>query len=412
MSHVQIAPHPQQIHATRIATAEAHVLIGCDEIVTASNDVLSRVQAGLTRGVVNTALTPAAEFLSNPDWTFPTDTAEAKIQSALAQACEYLDATALSTAVLGDSIFANPLLLGYAWQRGWIPLGYAALRRAIELNGTAVAKNLDAFEWGRVAAWDASRLPQVAADNRGAPACTSGVQHFDPAGTALSAAAPVSVETGTLAQVIAAGEQLLSAYQNNAYARRYRQAVDKAAAIEQTLGLVQGSPLTMAVARNLSKLMAYKDEFEVARLYAAPAFREQLNAQFAGEPGRDYQLNFYLAPPLLASKDARGHLRKQRFGHWMWPAVKILAKFRGLRGTVLDIFGYTAERRQERQLIADYLAMLDEFSRSLNRDRLTSALELAQLPQAIRGYGHVKEKSMAEAAAKREQLWQEYHRTV
>lgn len=389
MSHVQIAASPCRIHATRIATAEASVLIGCDEIVTASADALSRVQVGLTQGVVNTALTPAAEFLSDPDWKFPKDAAETNIQRALSDACDYIDATAIASKVMGDSIFANPLLLGYAWQKGWIPLGYAALIRAIELNGVAVPKNIQAFEWGRVAAHDSTLLPIIDRDTR----------------------AVTIIEPDTVASVTHRGVSLLTEYQNTAYAQRFRQAVDKMAAAEQKLAVKRGMELTISVAKNLQKLMAYKDEYEVARLHASNEFKELLKQQFAGELGKDYTLNFHMAPPLLSKKDAHGHLVKRQFGAWMLPVFSVLARFKFLRGTALDIFGKTHERRQERALIEDYLIMIDEFTQTLSTDNYSSALELAQLPQTIRGYGHVKEGNMQAAAEKCEQLWASYRKS-
>jgi indolepyruvate ferredoxin oxidoreductase len=386
MSHIQIAARPDDIHATRIAVAETSALIGCDEIVAASNDVLSRVKVGLTKAVINTALTPAAEFLSNPDWKFPTETAEGNIQQALGNDCEYIDATALAESVMGDSIFANPLLLGYAWQKGWVPLSYESLQRAIELNGVAVDKNIDAFEWGRVAAHDRSLLPEVATDTR----------------------AVQWVEPETLNGVVERGMALLRDYQNEAYAQRYADAVERVRQAEDKVGANRGNPLSISVARNLMKLMAYKDEYEVARLHASPVFMQQLKKQFAGTPGKDYQLNFHMAPPLISKKDHNGHLIKRQFGPWMMPAFKLLAKMKFLRGTALDIFSYTEERQHERQWIADYLALTEEFCASLSKERLASAIALAEIPQKIRGFGHVKERNMLEARKHWASLMQSY----
>jgi len=374
LSHVQIAAHPEQLHATRVPMGEASVLIGCDAMVAASGDALSRVRHGRTQAVVNSASVPAAAFLSNPDWTFPGAAAEGDVRAAIGDGCEFIDANALALRLFGDSIYANPLLLGYAWQKGWIPLGRASLLRAIELNAVSVDKNQGAFEAGRRAAHDPATLPK--GDAR-------------PLEKAMVMAMPV-----TLDRLIAERVDLLSAYQNPAYAERYQLAVGRLRAVESRIAGSKRLPLTEAVARNLAKLMAYKDEYEVARLHSAPAFLDELRKQFEGEPGKDYTLNFHLAPPMLAKRDAGGKLVKQRFGPWMMQAFRLLARFKALRGSLVDPFGKTAERRRERQLVEDYFALIDLFCESLAPERLDAALELARLPEKIRGYGHVKEKAM------------------
>jgi indolepyruvate ferredoxin oxidoreductase len=210
--------------------------------------------------------------------------------------------------------------------------------------------------------------------------------------------------------VIATREALLTAYQSEAYARSYRTVVERLREKEKALNAKL--PLTRAVAVNLAKLMAYKDEYEVARLYADPAYLDKLREQFEGEPGRDYKLMFHLAPPLFAKRDEHGHLVKQTFGAWMLPAFRVLAKMKRLRGTSLDVFGKTAERRTERRMIADYLALVDEFCSTLDEDRFDTALQLAKLPDEIRGFGHVKERNMAAVAKKRERLIERYRARV
>jgi len=388
MSHVQVAATPGEIHATRIATGEANLLIGCDEIVSASGEVLSKVRQGLTRVVVNSARTPAAEFLSNPDWKFPGAAAEKDIRASVGEDCQFIDANALALQLLGDTLYANPLLLGYAWQKGWLPLGKDALLRAIELNAVAVEKNKQAFEWGRLAAHDRSALPA--------------------APTARDTEAVIMEMPVSLDRVIKRRVELLTAYQNAAYARRYSDAVASVREVEQRVVGTGKLVLTDAVARNLAKLMAYKDEYEVARLHADPAFLDQLRQQFEGEPGRDYTLSFYLAPPLSAKRDAEGQLQKRRYGSWMMRAFKLLARFKGLRGTVLDPFGRTEERRQERQLVADYFALIEEFCSSLTPESYFHALDLARVPETIRGYGHVKERNVREAHARQKELLVRY----
>jgi indolepyruvate ferredoxin oxidoreductase len=383
LSHVQIAAHPDSIHATRVPTGEAALLIGCDAMVAASADALSRVRRGRTRAIVNSASVPAAAFLSNPDWKFPGAAAEGDLRTAIGDACEFVDANALALRLFGDTIYANPLLLGYAWQKGWVPLGRAALRRAIELNGVAVEKNQQAFEAGRLAAHDPAALS--------APAT--------PAAQARPLPTPV-----TLDRLIAQHVALLTAYQNPAYARRYREAVERLRKVEAGVAPGGRLALTEAVARNLAKLMAYKDEYEVARLHCAPEFLAELRSQFEGEPGKDYQLHFHLAPPMTAARDAAGRLVKRRYGPWMMQAFSVLARFKGLRGTLLDPFGKTAERRRERELVEDYFALVRLFCETLAPEHLDTALELARLPEKIRGYGHVKEKAMDAAAERRARL--------
>ncbi|BFM08265.1 indolepyruvate ferredoxin oxidoreductase family protein [Halioxenophilus aromaticivorans] len=386
MSHIQIAAKPNNIFATRIAVAEASVLIGCDEIVAASVDCLSRVRIGVTKGVVNTALTPAAEFLSDPDWKFPSDHAEGNITRALGNSCEYIDATAVAASVMGDSIFANPLMLGFAWQKGWIPLSLDSIKRAIELNGVAVGKNLEALEWGRVAAHDRSLLPHVDRDTR----------------------AVIMIEPETLQEVVERGVALLTAYQNAEYAQGYQRLVERLAARETKVAANRGEPVSMAVAKNLAKLMAYKDEYEVARLHSSREFKAQLEQQFSGQLGKDFKLKFYLAPPLLSKKDAQGHLQKRPFGGWLLPVFKCLAKLAFLRGSALDIFGYTEERKQERQWVSDYQDLVENFCQTLCSDNMDVAIELATIPEKIRGYGHVKEKNMLQAREKWHRLLTQY----
>lgn len=391
LSHVQIAAHPDQIHATRVPMGEAALLIGCDAMVAASGDALSRVWRGRTRAVVNSASVPSAAFLSNPDWKFPGTATETDLRGAIGEACEFVDANALALRLFGDTIYANPLLLGYAWQKGWVPLGRAALLRAIELNGVAVEKNQQAFEAGRLAAHDPATVAAPVAPGT--------------AGRALPM--PVSLD-----RLIDQRTDLLAAYQNRAYAARYRAAVDALRKAEAAVDPDGRLALTETVARNLAKLMAYKDEYEVARLHSAPAFLAELRSQFEGEPGKDYQLHFHLAPPMLAAHDAAGKPVKRRFGPWMMPVFAMLAGFKGLRGTLLDPFGKTAERRRERALVEDYFVLVRLFCETLSAERLETALALARLPEKIRGYGHVKERAMEQADERRTLLMEQYGATA
>jgi len=281
----------------------------------------------------------------------------------------------VATKLLGDSIFTNPLMLGYAWQQGRVPLSHAALMRSIELNGVQVEKNKQAFEWGRRCAHD---LKSVQAQ-------------FAAAQVIEFARKPSLVET------VQRRVDFLTGYQDADYAALYATIIDRVKAAEAPLASTR---LSETVARNLFKLMAYKDEYEVARLHTDPAFLAKLSDQF--EDG--FKLKYHLAPPLLAARNDKGHLVKKTYGGWMQRAFGVLAKFKGLRGTAFDVFGYTAERRTERALIAEYRALVDELLASLSHERLADAVALASLPEEIRGYGHVKERHLAKVRAKRDSL--------
>ncbi|AMV48927.1 indolepyruvate ferredoxin oxidoreductase family protein [Paraburkholderia caribensis] len=391
LSHVQVASSPDALHATRIATGEARLVIGCDAIVSASNDVLSRTQHGVTVAAINSGATPTAEFVKNPKWTFPGTQTEAGLRDSIGEGCAFVDANALALKLLGDTIYSNPLLLGFAWQKGWLPLQLSSLVRAIELNGVSVEKNQQAFSWGRYIAHHGEAAVQAL---------------LKPAAVAQQAIVMQLPES--LDKLIASREALLTTYQNAAYAQRYRDVIERIRAKETQIAGNAKLPLTRAVATSLAKLMAYKDEYEVARLYADPAYLDKLRQQFEGEPGRDYKLSFHLAPPLLARRDERGNLQKQSFGPWMLPVFRVLARMKGLRGTALDIFGKTAERRGERQLITEYIALVDEFCATLDLERLPAALQLASLPDDIRGFGHVKERNIQAAAKKKARLLDDY----
>ncbi|WP_414443652.1 indolepyruvate ferredoxin oxidoreductase family protein [Burkholderia sp. 22PA0106] len=384
MSHVQIAHAPGDIHATRIAMGEADLVIGGDALVTASDECTSRMRHGTTRVVVNSAKTPTADFIKNPKWAFPGASAEQDIRAAAGDGVDLVDADQFAAALLGDTIYTNPFVLGYAWQRGGLPLTLASLTRAIELNGVQVEKNLAAFDWGRRAAHDLASVRQAAAGSR------AGVPN---GATVIALHTKKAVDT-----LIATRVEQLSAYQNAAYAARYTVVVERVRAAERALdGSASGQePLTEAVARNLYKLMAYKDEYEVARLQSDPAFLARLAAQFDGA----MKLRYHLAPPILAKRDAHGHLVKRTFGPWMLSAFRLLAKCKGLRGTAFDPFGRTEERRTERALIGEYVTLIDVVLAKLTAERLPLALDLANLPDGIRGYGHVKEHNLAAVRSK------------
>jgi indolepyruvate ferredoxin oxidoreductase len=390
LSHVQIAARPDILHATRVATGEAALVIGCDAIVSSSAEVISKTQHNVTSAVINSANMPTAEFLKNPSWTFPGAQTEQNLRGSIGSNCDFIDANASAVSLLGDSIYANPLLLGFAWQKGWVPVSHAALMRAVELNGVSVEKNKLAFDLGRYLA------------HHGEEALAS-------LGAKAKATPVVFQAPESLNQIVAHRTELLVSYQDQHYADRYVKAVEQIKAAEQSVrGNGKQLPLTKAVARNLAKLMAYKDEYEVARLYSDPAFLDKLRAQFAGEPGKDYRLNFYLAPPMIAKRDENGHLVKRRFGSWMLPAFRVLARFKALRGTAFDVFGYTDERKMERQLVSQYFDLVDELSRSLTAGNVDLAVELANIPDQIRGFGHVKERNVHTALNRHDELLSRY----
>ncbi|BBK30118.1 indolepyruvate ferredoxin oxidoreductase [Stella humosa] len=368
-SHVRIAARPEDLHATRISAGAADLILACDMVVAASADAMGKIRPGVTRAVVNSQATVTGEFTRNPDFRFPADRLEGAIRDAVGvDRTDFVDATRIATALLGDSIAANLFMLGFAYQRGLIPVSGAAIESAIELNAVAVEFNRNAFRWGRRAAHDRAAVEQVATP---------------PAAVARPAPA------ASLADIVALRVEQLTAYQNAAYAGRYAALVARVEAAER--GRARGmTGLAEAVARNYYKLLAYKDEYEVARLYTDGTFRRRLEEQFEG----DFKLRFHLAPPLLAERDEAGRLKKRAYGPWMMSAFGLLAKLKFLRGGAFDPFGRTAERRGERQLIADYETAIEEVMGGLVPDNHRLAVEIASLPERIRGYGHVKEESL------------------
>jgi len=317
-----------------------------------------------------------AEFTNLPDLDFPDDQLRAAISEATGGRADFIDVTHLARRLMGDSIAANIMLLGYAFQKGAIPISADAIDRAIELNGVAVDFNKQAFTWGRRAAHDPAAVEKLA-----------GPQDKPPAAFDLDA-------------FIARRVADLTAYQNAAYAARYRALIDRVRQAEAALG-TGATDLTEAAARSFFKLLAYKDEYEVARLYSAPDFRRSLRQTFQ----RHDKLTVHLAPPLGSPKDARtGHLQKREFGPWMFTAFRLLAPLKGLRGTALDPFGRTEERRMERALIAEYEATMDSLLRDLTAQNLPLATEIAALPQTMRGFGHVKMANVEKAKAREADL--------
>ena len=372
-SHIQIANRPDAIYTTKVDTAKADLVIGCDSIVASHKTTMAVMQPGRTFVALNTHRSPTASFVHDPDWQFPGGDCDTAIASAVgSELLASFDAEEVAMQMLGDSIYTNPLMLGYAWQKGRVPLSHAALMRAMELNGVQVDNNKAAFEWGRRCAHDMAAVQ------------------------ALFKAAQVIqfVKKPGLAELVAKREQFLTGYQNAAYAAEYKAFVEKVQAAEARVA--KGTRLSEAVARYLFKLMAYKDEYEVARLHTDAAFTAKIEGMFEG----DYKLVHHLAPPMTARKNDKGELLKQPFGPWMRKAFGVLAKLKGLRGTALDPFGRTEERRTERALIAEYRACIDELLAGLTAENLPLAADIARIPEDIRGYGHVKERHLKAARAK------------
>ncbi len=383
-SHVQISPGIDDIKAVRVAAGGADLLLGCDSVVAASFDALSKIEAGHTRVVVNDHASATAQFLSEPDLAFPgAEIASVLREAAGADACEFFDATGIAETLLGDTIGANLMLVGHAWQRGLLPLSREAITRAIELNGVAVEFNLRAFELGRHLAGN----PEAVL-------------------AAISAGEGRVVELPeTLDAVIARREAALVEYQGPRYAARFRRLVDELRARESALD-PRGEHLTRIFAVNYHRLLAYKDEYEVARMYLDPAFRRRLDEEF--EPG--YRLELQLAPPLLARIDRNtGRPQKRGFGPWIFTAFRALRAMRGLRGTMFDPFGYQADRRDERRLIGEYEDTVREVIDGLDGDNPAAAAGYLEWPATIRGFGPVKAAAIEKARSRREALGDRFH---
>jgi indolepyruvate ferredoxin oxidoreductase len=378
MSHVQVAARPDDLRATRIDTGSASLVLGCDLVVTASTEAIAKMAPSLTRAVVNATVTPTAEFVKNPNWQLPGSDLYGDIRETSQQA-EFVAATELASGLMGDAIATNMFMLGYAFQKGWLPVSAEALERAIELNGVAVEFNRKSFLWGRRAAVDLERVRRIAT-----PADVIPIdQHF----------------SRNLEELTERREKFLVGYQNQAYARRYRALIERVKGVEREKA--NSTKLTEAVARYYAKLLAYKDEYEVARLHSDGAMRSKVEGMFEG----DYKVVYHLAPPLLAKTDPlTGEPKKIRFGSWMGGVFKILTALKGLRGTAFDLFGYTEERKTERALIREYEETVDRLLAELSPQNHALAIRIASLPEEIRGYGHIKQKSVVAARKKQDEL--------
>ncbi|QGZ32462.1 indolepyruvate ferredoxin oxidoreductase family protein [Stutzerimonas stutzeri] len=368
VTHVRIAARQDDIYAVRIAAGETDLLLGCDLVVAAGDDSLTRLNDQISHAVINSHESATAEFTRNPDAQVPGKAMREALMDAVgADKTYFIDATRLATRLMGDSIATNLFLLGFAYQQGLLPLSAEAIEKAITLNGVSTELNLQAFRWGRRAVIEPEAVEQLARPaERTEPICQ------------------------TLEEIVDWRVDFLTQYQNAAYARRYRSMVERVRDVDTADDLA----LSKAVARYYFKLLAYKDEYEVARLYSEPEFRRQLEAQFEG----DYRLRFHLAPAWLAKRDkASGEPRKRELGPWVLNVFGVLARLRFLRGTPLDVFGYGHDRRVERALIGEYERNLEDLLTQLKPTNYRTAVAIAALPELIRGYGPVKERAIAKA---------------
>jgi indolepyruvate ferredoxin oxidoreductase len=360
------------LHAARIPLGEASTVLGCDLVTAADCETLARARAGVTRAVVNDAPTLTGNLLREPE-RFPAEALRESVEHAFAPgSAEFFDAHRLAVALTGESITGNVLLLGYAWQRGLLPVSEDAILRAIELNGTAVAQNKSAFRWGRRAAHD----PEAIADIVGARS------------------APVGLDA-----LIEDRASRLVAYQDADYAARYRALVERVRTVEaDRLG---SATLAEAVARSYFRLLAHKDEYEVARIYASDAFRARLAAAFEG----DYKVRWHLAPAWLGKADPlSGETRKRAFGGWIGPLFGLLARLRGLRGGRLDPFSREAEHRASLALRSEYEISVEATLRDLAPENHARAVGLASLPDSVRGFGPVRLRAVGRMRARRAEL--------
>ncbi|TYP62438.1 indolepyruvate ferredoxin oxidoreductase family protein [Stutzerimonas stutzeri] len=381
VTHIRIAAKQDDIYAVRIAAGETDLLLGCDLVVAAGDDSLTRLNDQISHAVINSHESATAEFTRNPDAQVPGKAMrDALVEAVGAEKTHFIDATYLATRLLGDSIATNLFLLGFAYQQGLLPLSAEAIEKAISINGVAAELNQQAFRWGRRAS-----LEREAVEKLARPAET---------------AEPICQ---TLEEIVDWRVDFLTRYQNAAYAKRYRAKVEQVRALDTADDLA----LSKTVARYYFKLLAYKDEYEVARLYSEPEFRQQLEAQFEG----DYKLQFHLAPAWLAKRDSTtGEPRKRELGPWVLNAFNVLAKLKFLRGTPLDVFGYGHDRRVERELISEYERNLDGLLAQLKPSNYRTAVAIAALPELIRGYGPVKERSIAKARQQEKVLKEQLNR--
>jgi indolepyruvate ferredoxin oxidoreductase len=381
LSHVRLSDHPAEVTCSRIVTGTADLVLGADEVVAASKEATTLCESSRTCGVINSHMIPTADFILNRDFNFQSRKVNSVLEAVLRKGSSFFDFTGPAEALLGDSIATNMMLMGYAYQKGLLPVSAEAIEQAIEVNGVAIKMNKEAFRLGRLAVVNPARLAEM-------------MEGKEP-----PLSLPKALEAMSLDEIITHRTAHLTAYQSRRLAKRYRKLVEQVREAATQGGY--GDALARAVAINYAKLLSYKDEYEVARLFSDGHFERELREHFEG----DFKISFNLAPPVLGgAKDALGRPNKRVFGARMLPVFRILARMRFLRGTPLDIFGHSAERRLERKLITDYEKDVATVLSLLSPPTIDTAIELLSLPDSIRGYGPVKEKAVADAMARHAQL--------
>ena len=384
-SHLQVASRQSDLKAARLGFSGASLILGCDFVTTASEKTMELGRSDKTVAIVNVHEQMTGDFARDKNSQFPRDELKDTIRRRLGDGnVDFVEATRIATSLMGNSIASNMFMLGYAYQKGLLPLGHEAINKAIEMNGASVDMNKTAFVWGRRASVDLPAVERLLKSKVEKTEVTEPVEY-------------------TVDEFVKKRFQFLTEYQNVGYAKQYQTLVEKIRNKENTSGDISG--LTEIVARYYFKLMAYKDEYEVGRLYSNGTFQKKVEGLFEG----DYKIRYHLAPPLLAKKDPEtGHLRKQEFGSWVLGMFKILSRLKFLRGTAFDIFGRTEERKMERQLIEDYRLLAEEVANSLNSSNIDLAKQLLSLPEEIRGFGHVKEANVVQVRKAWQALLLEY----
>jgi len=386
-SHVRVAKTPEELHSTRIPNGGADLALGCDIVVATGMDGMQKLGASRTQAVVNTHVAPTADFASNADLDMSSESMESRIVAAIGtERADFVEATKLATALLGDAIGANLFLVGYALQKGLMPVGLPALERAIELNGRSVEMNKRALAWGRLAAHEPDQVQKLAVSRVRGPQSLAKAE--------------------SLEELVARRVRLLTEYQNERYAQRYAEKVEQVAAVERSTG-ADDHPLAEAVARYLFKLMAVKDEFEVMRLWTSDGFQRQLETEFDG----NYKLQFHLAPQLFFPRDKNsGRVKKLNIDRRIFAVLRLLRYFKFLRHTPLDIFNRTAHRKREWALLEQYEETLEELIRDLSLENRDLAVQIAELPEHIRGFDTVKDSQAAAAQEKQVELLDAFRR--
>lgn len=382
LSHVRLAPAPDLVASPQIVTGETDLLLAADTVVAAATGSVALYSPENTHTVLNTHLNPVSNFIFDRDFDFREQGVIDTIQSHVKPETNQIDFTKLAEIVCGDSIATNIMMIGYACQKGLLPVAPASLEQAIELNAIAVEANKRAFNWGRRFA----AFPQEAQD-------------------LLDKARPALGEPESLETFIQKRSNYLTSYQDDKLANKYRSLISTVEAAEEKLG--PNRELTNAVARYYFKLLSYKDEYEVARLFTNGEFEQQIADTFEG----DFKLAYHLAPPIFAGKKlSNGRPRKRQFGSWMMSAFKLLARMKGLRGTMFDPFGYSSERKMERGLIDDYENLITSLVGKLNSENHRFAVALARIPNEIRGFGPVKAKAIEKAEKMKADLLNQFEK--